>query len=73
MKLSKNLFLPIVLFFLSSGNLNAFAGDGVGSGGGGDIQCDNLIQNLTFQDPQGNLESWLQNGGPTPLRNTKRR
>jgi hypothetical protein len=48
---------------LTSGNLPAFA-DGVGSGGGGDIQCDNLIQNLTFQDPLGNLESWLRNHGP---------
>jgi hypothetical protein len=32
--------------------------------GGGDIQCDNLIQNLSFQDPAGNLEAWLKSDAP---------
>lgn len=44
--------------------LTSIAFAGPGSTGGGDIQCDNLIQDLSFQDPNGNLESWLQNGGP---------
>ena len=40
------------------------AAQGGTSSGGGDIQCDNLIQNLSYQDPKGNLESWIRNGGP---------
>jgi hypothetical protein len=43
---------------------SSFADHGTAGGGGGDIQCDKLIQDLSFGDPAGNLRHWLNNGGP---------
>ena len=61
----KSAILVTVATLMSTGIYTlTFASEGSSGRGGGDIECDNTIQELTFQDPKFSMKLWFQNKGP---------